>query len=160
MNKLFLSISILVFVTNSAYAKKSLVTLVSKSYKEIVQINKDGKKNTKLVEASKVLPGDIVLYKNTINNDDIKEVKNMILNNPIPEHTEYISDSATCENSCDVLFSVDGGKIFDTPSNLIIKDGNMERMALPKEYTNVRWILKSSLKEKSSTYVSFKTKLK
>ena len=83
----------------------------------------------------------------------------MVLNNPIPEHTQYIAKSAKCKDGCEILFSVDGGKKFAKPAKLMIKAGNVERLALAKEYTNVRWVLTSSLNAKSSTEVSFKTRL-
>jgi uncharacterized repeat protein (TIGR01451 family) len=160
MNKLLFGTTVLILMASSVYAQKSLVTLESKSYKEIVEVNKDGEKEIKLVEAKKVLPGDVVLYKNTINNDDKKSVKNMVLNNPIPKHTQYVEGSAKCKSGCDILFSIDGGKVFDVPSQLMTSDGDTKRVAYPDEYTNVRWVLTSALEAKSSTFVSFKTKLK
>lgn len=144
----------------SLQAKQEPVTLVSKSYKEVVKIEKDGSKKVTLIEAKKVIPGDYVVYQNSISNHTDKDVNNMVLNNAIPKHTEYVGDSAKCEGDCEILFSVDGGKVFKTAENLMISVGNQERLALPKEYTNVRWILTSPLKAKSVTTVSFKTRLK
>jgi len=143
----------------SLQAKQEAVTLVSKSYKEIVKIDKDGTKKVTLEEAKKVVPGDYVVYKNSISNNSDKDVNNMVLNNAVPKHTEYIADSAKCEGKCDILFSVDGGQVFDTADKLMVTVGDQERLALPKEYTNVRWILTSPLKAKSVTSVSFKTRL-
>ncbi len=140
-------------------AKQSPVTLVSKSYKEVIKIDKNGEKKVILEDTKKVIPGDYVVYKNTISNHTDKDVNNMVLNNAIPKHTEYIADSAKCEGSCKILFSIDGGKVFDTPEHLVVKVGNEKRLALAKEYTNVRWVLTSPLKAKSTTSVRFKTRL-
>lgn len=145
--------------TVALQAKQEPVTLVSKSYKEVIKIDKNGQKKTHLELAKKVVPGDYVVYENSISNNKEKEVNNMVLNNAIPKHTEYIADSAKCKDACDILFSVDGGKVFDSPENLMVVVGDEKRLALPKEYTNVRWILTSSLKGKSTTSVSFKTRL-
>ncbi len=140
-------------------AKQAPVTLVSKSFKEVMKVDTNGNKKVILEETKKVVPGDYVVYKNSISNNSDKDVSNMVLNNAVPEHTVYVADSAKCENGCKILFSVDGGKEFAPSDKLMVKVGNQERLALPKEYTNVRWILTSALKAKSVTTVSFKTRL-
>jgi uncharacterized repeat protein (TIGR01451 family) len=147
--------------TTIGFAKKELpIKLTTKSYKEVVKVGKDGKRKVVLEDAKKIIPGDIVLYKNIIQNNSKSDAKDMVLNNSIPKFTEYVPDSASCEKGCEILFSVDGGKTYATPDKLKVKDVNGERLALPKEYTNVRWILTSTLTPNSKTYVSFKTKLK
>jgi uncharacterized repeat protein (TIGR01451 family) len=161
MKKSVLAVSAisLMLVASTLQAKKSPVTLSTKSYKEVSKVDANGNKKIVLVEAKKVVPGDYVVYKNNVKNSSDKSVKGMVLNNPIPEHTQYIAKSAKCKDGCEILFSVDGGKKFATPEKLMIKVGNVERLALAKEYTNVRWVLTSSLNAKSSTEVSFKTRL-
>ena len=161
MKKVVLATGIVtaLFFAPSLSAKKEAVTLSTKSYKEVIKIDSSGVKNIFLEEAKKVIPGDIVVYKNTITNSTNKSVNNMVLNNAIPKHTEYIADSAKCAKECDILFSVDGGKEFYRAENLMINTGDKARLALPREYTNVRWILTSALDANSMTDVSFKTKL-
>jgi uncharacterized repeat protein (TIGR01451 family) len=146
-------------LTTKSY-KEMPIKLTTKSYKEVVKVDKSGHKKVVLEEAKKIIPGDIVVYRNIIQNNSKKDAKDMVLNNSIPKFTEYVPDSANCEKGCKILFSVDGGKSFATPDKLKVKDTNGERLALPREYTNVRWILTSTLTPNSKTYVSFKTKLK
>ncbi len=152
-------IVVALMLASHAEAKDPAVTLSTKSYKEIVKINAAGEKKYVLEEAKKIVPGDYVVYKNSIMNHTNQPVNNMVLNNAIPKHTEYVGGSAKCEKDCDILFSVDGGKKFDKPENLMVKSGGKKRLALPKEYTNVRWILTSALDANSITDVSFKTRL-
>ena len=142
----------------SAEAKTAPVTLSTKSYKEVIKVDASGHKKVVLEEAKKVVPGDFVVYKNAVKNNTTQTVQNMVLNNAIPEHTIYVGDSAKCAKDCDILFSVDGGKEFAKADKLMIQDGDKKRLALPKEYTNVRWVL-SSLEANSITNVSFKTRL-
>jgi len=144
---------------SSLEAKSAPVTLSTKSYKEVVKVDASGSKKVVLEEAKKVVPGDYVVYKNAITNHTNKDVNDMVLNNAIPKHTEYVADSAKCEKDCDILFSVDGGKVFDKAEKLMVKVGDEKRLALPKEYTNVRWVLTSALDANSVTNVSFKTRL-
>ena len=153
------ALSVVVLSASGLQAKESLVTLSTKSFKEIVKVDASGTKKIVLVEAKKVIPGDTVVYRNSIKNASKKSVHDMVLNNAIPKHTEYVADSAKCENDCDILFSIDGGKKFDSAERLMVKVGDKERLALPKEYTNVRWILTSALDANSVTDVSFKTRL-
>jgi len=160
MKKIVLAAGIAaLLLTSHAVAKESTVTLSTKSYKEVIKVDVSGAKKVVLEEAKKVVPGDTVVYKNSITNHTNKNVKDMVLNNAIPKHTQYVADSAKCEKDCDILFSVDGGNVFDKPENLMVNSGDKARLALPREYTNVRWILTSALDANSITDVSFKTRL-
>jgi uncharacterized repeat protein (TIGR01451 family) len=144
----------------SANAKKSPISLITKSFQEVIEVDSSGNKVVKLVDAKKVLPGDVIVYKNSIENNSQKPAKNMVLNNPVPEHMEYVANSAKCSDGCKILYSVDSGNSFAESSKLMVKIGNKKRLALPKEYTNVRWILTTALNPNSMTDVSFKAKLK
>ncbi len=159
MKKMLLFLGV-VLIGSAIYAKNAKVTLVSKSYKEVIVTDKHGKKSIKLVDTKKVLPGDIIVYRNTVNNAQDKPVKHMVLNNPIPDHMRYIADSAKCESPCTVLYSVDHGKVFDTPENLKIKTQNGYRIAKADDYTNVKWIMKNPLPGHHTATVSYKAKLK
>ena len=150
----------LIFVCFVILEAQQSLTLVSKSFKEVIEMDKDGNRVSKLVEVKKIVPQDIIVYKNFISNNGKKEAKNMVLNNPIPKHTEYIEDSASCQHLCKVVYSIDGGNVFDIASNLIIEDGDMSRVALASEYTNVRWILEERLSSGAMTEVDFRVKVK
>ncbi len=141
------------------YGKGSGVTLTSRSYKEIIVIQ-NGKKVKKLVDTKKVLPGDMIVYVNTVNNNRNKPVKNMVINNPIPKETAYVAGSAKCERPCTILFSADGGKHFAAAGEVKIQTKKGTRIARADEYTNVRWILKDPLPSGQHVYVSYKAKLR
>ena len=141
-------------------AENGKVTLTSKSLKEIVVVDKSGKKVKKLVDTKKVLPGDIVVYQNSVDNGKDEPVKNMVLNNPIPKEVAYMANSAKCETPCTILYSVDNGKVFDVPEKLKVKTANGEHIARADEYTNVRWILKQPLAAHKKVMVSYKAKLR
>ncbi len=160
MKKVALALSMLALFVSNVDAKNNPISLTTKSFKEVVKVEKDGKKSIHFVDAKKVIPGDIVLYKNIIQNNSKEEAKDLVLNNQIPKHTTYIANSAKCESGCEILFSVDHGKSFKKADELMVKEGSKRRLALPSEYTNVRWILSSALSPNAKTYVSFKTKLK
>ncbi len=142
------------------HAVEGKVTLTSTSLKESIVIDKNGHKVKKLIDTKKVLPGDTVVYENSVDNGKNEPVKNMVLNNPIPKEMAYLANSAKCKKPCKVLYSVDGGKVFDSPENLKIKTEQGVHIARADEYTNVRWILNKPLAPHQKTIVSYKAKLR
>lgn len=150
----------LLCTTSLLQAKDAKVTLTSKSLKEIVVVDKSGKKVKKLVDTKKVLPGDIVVYENRVDNGKNEPVKNMVLNNPIPKEMAYLAGSAKCEKPCTILYSVDNGKVFDVPEKLKVKTADGVHVARADEYTNVRWILNQPLASHKNVMVSYKAKLR
>ncbi len=97
------------------------------------------------VTPDSITPGDKVGYRIIIENKGDKPADDIVLNNPVPENTLYVDGSARGANSS-IVFSVDQGKTFATPEKLfIVKDGK-KLPATAKDYSNVRWVLTSSLK--------------
>ncbi len=152
--------SIATLFATSIYALSGKVSLTSHSYKEIVVKDKSGHQQHKLIDTKKVLPGDIVVYHNVIDNGTNKSIKHMVINNPIPKEMAYISQSAKCKTPCKILFSADNGKHFNTPENLTILTNGVSHIAKPSEYTNVRWILNKPLAKHQKTLVNYKAKLR
>ena len=159
MKRVFVIGFISILFSDMAFAAKKEVSLKTQSFVQKYVTDKNGHRKVVLKEAKKVIPGDIVVYKNSIINHTNKKVKDMVLDNVIPKHTLYVDNSAKCQKGCKILFSVDGGKSYNNPEKLMVKEGNSLRHALPSDYTNLKWILTSSLEPNSITTVSFKTKL-
>ena len=70
----------------------------------------------------------------------------MVFDNPIPNNTVYLTDSATGKGST-ITFSADRGKTFTKPTQVTyeFKKQNGEvvkRKASPEQYTNIRWTVK------------------
>lgn len=122
--------------------------------------DKDGKKETKRVIAKKVPPDGVVIYTTTFKNVGLKPVGNIVINNPVAEHTEYLADSAMGENT-DITFSTDAGKTFAAPEKLTVTtaDGKA-RPALASDYTHIKWVYKGELAAGKTSEVSFKAKVK
>jgi hypothetical protein len=79
--------------------------------------------------------------------------------NPIPFKTAYLRGSATCEGSCKIMFSIDGGKSFDYGENLYVRYGKKKRVATGSEYTHIQFIF-HSLNPFSKVRMAFKSRLK
>lgn len=127
---------------------------------EVEVVGKDGKKILKRAPVEKVVPGTEVIYTTTFDNLINKAVSNVVIDNPVPNDSEYKAGSAYGKD-CEILFSVDGGKNFAPAEKLKIKgvDGK-ERPALAKDYTHIRWTYKGQLAAGKSGEVGFRTVIK
>lgn len=118
-----------------------------------------GNKTVKLVPATKVVPGDTVIYTVKFRNRCDKPADNVSVDNPVPEHMAYVADSAIGPNT-DVSFSVDGGYHFAKPEALRKKDADgTERAARAREYTNIRWVMRHALAAGAEGYARFRAVL-
>ncbi len=136
------------------------VVLESLIQKEIEVVNEDGEKEVQLVEAGNAIPGDELIFTVTYTNQGVEPAENVVLVNPVPEHTEYIGESAGGESTA-ITFSVDGGGSYDLPDNLKVtgEDGK-PRTAMAREYTHLRWIRNGPLSPGESGKVVFRVRLK
>ena len=135
------------------------IVLKSIIQKEIVVQGDDGEEETRLVEAGNAIPGDELIVTVTYTNRGDEPAENIILVNPVPEHTVYISGSAAGENTT-ITFSVDGGGTFDSPANLtLLGEDGLRRTARAEEYTHIRWVLNGLLAPGNSGDVLFRVRL-
>lgn len=72
----------------------------------------------------------------------------------------YIGGSAEGANTR-IEFSTDGGKTYDTPEKLTMKNAQgLVRPARAEDYTHIRWTLTKPLSSGASGHVTFKAKIK
>jgi len=150
-----LLISLTLLVSLFMVTAEAKVTISSQSYQKIVK-----KKKSKWVKATKVVPGSVVMYKNRLKNKGKSVAQNLTVVNAVPEHMEYLKGSARCKSQCDITYSVDGGKTFDTPKKLFVKDKRTKKMrrAQASEYTTIKWVV-AKLKSGKKTTVEYKARL-
>ena len=119
----------------------------------------DGSEEGKRVPATRVPPGETVIYTLSARNTSEKPADDVIVTDPIPEHMEYVDGSVTADGAR-VTFSVDGGKSFAAKESLKVlgEDGAM-RAALPTDFTHIRWQLEKPLAPGEARAVSFRARL-
>jgi uncharacterized repeat protein (TIGR01451 family) len=123
-------------------------------------VTEHGRSFNRLVPADKVVPGDSVIYTVEVRNEGPNSVDSPSVTQPVPAHMMYLADSAVGPGA-DVVYSVDGGRSFDTPDNLKVSGPNgSARMATAADYTHIRWQLKSLLKADSTAFVRFRARVK
>jgi|SRR5271170_4281500 len=119
-----------------------------------------GRETAKLVPADRVVPGDRVFYTLEVRNTEGAMVAAPAVTYPIPQHMQYVADSAVGPGA-EVSFSVDGGRSFDAAENLKIRtpEGSL-RAAVAADYTDIRWQLKKNLKGHAVAFVRFRVLVK
>jgi hypothetical protein len=147
--------------SSGTQAADSAIKITSIAQIEVEVAGKGGKKTLQRTPATKAVPGTEVIYTNTFENVTNKPVdKNFVVDNPVPNDSEYKAGSAFGKD-CEILFSVDGGKKFGHAEELKIKGADdKEHTALAKEYTHIRWIYKKQLAPGKSGEVGFRATIK
>lgn len=125
-----------------------------------LRIIEQGRETAKLMPADRVVPGDRVFYTLEVRNTDGAVIAAPAVTYPIPEHMQYLADSAVGPGA-EVSFSVDGGRSFDAAENLRIRtpEGTL-RAAVAADYTDIRWQLKKNLKGHAVAFVRFRALVK
>ena len=122
---------------------------------EVVEVKQaNGKSKIEWVKPDNIIPGDKVGYRITVNNKGTEEAGDLVLNNPVPDNTVYVADSARGANS-KIEFSVDGGSQFGEPAQLFIKKDGKQLPATAKDYTHVRWTLLTPLSAGDESSVQY-----
>jgi len=146
--------------SSGAQAADSTIKVTSIAEVEVEVVGMDGKKTLKRTPPDKAIPGTVVIYTTTFENIGKKSASNIVIDNPIPNDSEYNAGSAFGKN-CEILFSADGGKKFGHAEDLKIKDSEgKEHIALAKEYTHIRWKYKVPLAPAKSGEVGFRATIK
>lgn len=156
MKKLLATSALLLTMVSMAQAN---VSINSASFQEASKITASGEKVTEWVKASKVVPGTVIRYVNSLENAGAKDATKLIVNNPVPENMEYVANSANCQSGCSMTYSVDGGVTYNTPESLYVGVGEERHLAKASEYTNIRWVV-DSLSAASQSSVEYKARLK
>ncbi len=122
---------------------KPEISLEMKAEKEVTQIV-NGKEVSQRVPADTIEPGELIHYTLTYRNSGNEAAMQVVVDNPIPNDTVYVTDSAGGAGS-DISFSIDGGANYKKPDQLTYRvkvDGQWEeRKATPDRYTHIRWVI-------------------
>lgn len=115
------------------------IRIASIAETEIEVVASDGSRRIKRTALDRAIPGTEVIFTNRVENLAGKPAQQLVIDNPIPKETGYKAGSAFGKDM-QIVFSADGGKTFDLAAKLMVKgtDGK-PRVALPDEYTHIRW---------------------
>jgi len=112
--------------------------------KEVV-IEESGQQVTRWVDAQEVLPGEKLKYTVRYVNLGDEPATQVRIENPIPELSVYVTDSAAGEGTT-IVFSADGGAQYSSPEQVtyevaVFGGGKDRRPATAERFTNIRWLI-------------------
>lgn len=147
-------LAVLALASFSAAAAPSL-ELTTTVQQQKTTVDAKGAKHTAIGPVERALPGNEFVYTITYRNTGKQPAGDVVINDPIPEHTVYVGDSAEGKGMT-ITFSIDGGKTWGKPEELRIKNADGTTTdALPRDYTNIRWVLNGKLAPGAQGTVSF-----
>jgi len=150
---------VLVVSTAAEAVETQSVELRTVAETEIAVLDREGRPELKRVEASRVIPGDEVIYTIYYSNTGDEMADHVVITNPVPDHMTYMAGSASGDGTA-VTYSVDGGRVFDVPGELLVPNGaGGERLATPSDYTHIRWTLGAELAPNEEGLVGFRARL-
>jgi len=136
---------VLLVASDSAAGAGSVLELRVIAEMEVEVVDQEGEPEVARIEAARVVPGDEVIYTIACENVGGDRAENVLITNPIPDHMLYVRRTAESDGTT-VLFSVDGGRTYGAPGELVVDDGTGgERRAVESDYTHIRWTLHDSL---------------
>lgn len=154
-----LAVVLLPFVSTAAEAKPQLQMSVV-AEKEVT-VTEAGKAVVKRVKADKSAPGETLVFTLSYRNTGDEKAVDVKLDNPLPNGTRYVADSATGANT-QISYSVDGGRTFAKPDQLSLEKvsaGKKEKVrAQAADYTTIRWVI-SEIQPGQGGQVSFRAQV-
>jgi len=130
------------------------VTLTNSMFEVVTITAADGSTSDQWQQPDKLVPGERVGYQIEVNNQGTEPAADIVIANPIPEHTEYVQGSAKGLGT-QIEFSVDNGKTFALPAQLFIQKDGKSVQAQAADYTQVRWKLNQPLAAGASLTVQY-----
>ena len=107
-------------------------------------VNEAGEAEQRLVPADVVVPGERVIYTITFTNISDESAEKVVITNPIAEGLVYVDGSAFGPGT-DITFSVDDGENYAAAGDLTVTENGESRPAEAKDFTHIRWVMRSEL---------------
>ncbi len=143
----------------AAQASEGSIELKTVVEQEIAIEKPNGEIELRRVPAGSVIPGEDVIYTIHATNTGFAPAADVVITDPIPEHTRY-KDGTAIGTGAEITFSVDGGKSYDQPANLkIVNADGTVRPAVASDYTTIRWKFTKALDPGESRFGRFRATL-
>ena len=133
------------------------VTLTTEAFRIQAVKQADGSVTEEWQKPEKIVPGDVVGYRIHYTNTGKETATDVVVNNPVPEKTEYVANSATGMNS-QITYSADQGNKFARAAELTVTENGAQRPAKASEITHIRWSI-NSVAAGASGNVEFKVRV-
>ncbi len=125
---------------------------------EKVSVGDDGERQTRLVSADTVVPGDVVIYTTTVENISDEAADNIVVTTPVPKHLSYVAGSAFGPGMR-IEFSIDGGVNYASAEDLTVDDDGQPRAATADDFTHIRFVMQDDLAAGAQSIARFSARL-
>ncbi len=110
-------------------------------------------------------PGETIRYVVTASNISDRQIKKLVVNQPIPKGSVYVLGSATLPQveGAKLDYSIDGGKVYTEKPTIRVKLENGEIVTRPAPesmYTNVRWRFGDNFSAKTVVYANYQVRIR
>jgi uncharacterized repeat protein (TIGR01451 family) len=151
-------LSLAAVAANAAQPPGGCVSLVTQALQEQSTTGPDGKLRIVLVPATKVVPGDQVVWQTMASNSCASPAANLVINQAVPEHMNLVADSAGGAEAR-IVYSADG-KTFAPLADLVVTEADgTKRAAKVEDVRHVRWQLAGSIGANQSMSVRYSARL-
>lgn len=141
----------------------SPITLDNVAEVERISLDTNGQEVValKAVAGEKVVPGDVIRYTLTFNNNGTEAATNLQAVNPVPAEIEFLEAN---EDWAEV--SVDGGTVWGQLANMTVNETAAEtseittRAAQGRDVTHVRWTVRDAIAPGGKMSVSYRGRIK
>jgi uncharacterized repeat protein (TIGR01451 family) len=131
------------------------IELRSEAEVEISVTQDDGSQTTQRLPATKVIPGDEVIFTLHYRNYGTEPAEDVFITNPVPQHME-LQGPAQLPAGLEITYSVDGGRSFGSMAQLKTTDSaGGERPAVPSDCTHIRWTFHKPLEPGATGSVAY-----
>ncbi len=106
--------------------------------------NSQGRRQTRLVEPAKVVPGDEVVWTITARNVCEKPVDKIVIRNPVPQHMKFVGGSADGTGTT-ITYSIDGDAFLPAAALTVTAPDGSAKPAPPEAFRHIRWAYQGAL---------------
>jgi len=115
--------------------------------------------------ANDVEPKQLLEYQLEYTNKSRDNINGLTVVGPVPEGTEYVSDTAGADVSANLLVSIDGGKTFESEPVVRTETKSngevVEKIIPPEQYTHLKWTAVSAIEAKGGKQLySYRVRVK
>ena len=136
------------------------VTIKTEAFAEQKIATPEGRQEIKRVPLGQAVPGQMVVFVNTVANQGKLPAEGVMVVNPVPKQMAYVDGTAGGDGVV-ITYSVDGGKSYDRPGKLqVLGADGLPRTATGSDYTNIRWQFTKPLPPGSTEQVEFRAVVK
>ena len=142
-----------------APAGGACVSLETQALQEQSVAGADGASRVTLAPATKVVPGDHVVWQTTARNSCASAAANVVINQAVPEHMTLVADSAAGADTR-IQYSLDGKAFVALADLMVAETDGTKRPARAEDVRHVRWMLNGSIGANQSISVRYRARLR